>query len=122
MVEVETFAATVRDRLGRLENDQALLGASEVDAASLDLPDHGVEIGPGIATEERELETTATDGRSVTGPGIAARLAQDGHHVIGETDRTSRLNGDNRTGQHTHQAHDPNHRPSSRGTTTPTSF
>ena len=67
----------MRDRLGRLENDQALLGTSEVDATSLDLSDHRVEIGPGVSTEERELEAAASDGCPVAGPGVAAEPGED---------------------------------------------
>ena len=101
--------------------DQAVCRILPVDASRIRIGQRG-KVSPKIVTPQAELEPGLARVVTVTGPGIAARLAQDGHHVIGETDRTSRLNGDNRTGQHTHQAHDPNHRPSSRGTTTPTSF
>ena len=64
MVQVEPLSSTVGEGLGRLEDHKALLGMSEVDAASFQLSDDRVEIGPRVATEQRELEAAASDGCS----------------------------------------------------------
>ena len=86
-VFVEEEPAHVRHTLGRLQQHQRLAGVGPVEPPSGQLVDQRVVIEAGVVAAKRQLETGLAVLRAVTGPRVAARLAHDGRHFAGVTDR-----------------------------------
>ena len=83
-VDREPQAPFVRNRAGRLEQDQAAAGIGRHDPAAPRLAGDHQEIGLRIVTPQRQLEAVLPRRRAVAGARVAAGFRQHRLHVVAE--------------------------------------
>ena len=82
----ELAAAAVRHRVGRLLEEQAVVGVGEIDPAIDEFPRESEVIDLGVESKEREPKPLLAPGGAVAAAGIAAIPHQDRHHLGVERD------------------------------------
>src|SRR5436309_838855 len=77
----ETLTTPVGELPGGLEKEQATVGIERIDPPAQGLARQSGVVASGIGAEERETEAVLPLERSMTGTGVATRLAEQAHDV-----------------------------------------
>ena len=76
-VEVKPLATAVVQRLGRLQEDEAFVGVSEVDSAAFQVEGKRLVIEFRVASVKRKSKAASTGGRTVARSGVTAKPREE---------------------------------------------